>query len=131
MSEVMMILSRNADRPPGLPNPGGEVVQEVAGLEVGGAETHSLAEVTLPPGGFSAAHYHKVAEESYLILSGEALLVVDAQRIPLSAGDAVVIQPPEVHQITNPGEGDLVFLAVCVPAWQPGDSYPADEMEKE
>jgi mannose-6-phosphate isomerase-like protein (cupin superfamily) len=122
-----MILSKNKNRPPSLHNPGGEVVQEITGLAVGDVTSHSLAEVQLPPGGFSTAHYHKAAEESYLILSGEALLVVEGQEIHLTPGDAVVIQPPEVHKISNPGEAKLVFLAVCVPAWQPEDSYPAEE----
>ncbi|MCB2209782.1 cupin domain-containing protein [bacterium] len=123
-----MILSRIAERPPSLHNPGGEVVQEITGLEVGNVVSHSLAEVRLQSGGTSEAHYHKVAEESYLILEGEAQLLVNGREVHLTPGDAVVIQPPEVHQISNPGDTELVFLAVCVPAWVPDDSYPAEEM---
>jgi hypothetical protein len=38
-------------------------------------------------------------------------------------------RPPSLH---NPGgEKDLVFLTVCAPAWQPGDSYPVEELERE
>jgi mannose-6-phosphate isomerase-like protein (cupin superfamily) len=92
---------------------------------VGGVQSHSLAEVRIPPGGSSSAHYHKRSEESYLILSGQAKLVVDSQERTLKQGDAVLIEPPEVHQISNPFEENLVFLAVCIPAWQPGDSYEA------
>jgi mannose-6-phosphate isomerase-like protein (cupin superfamily) len=35
----------------------------------------------------------------------------------------VLIEPDEVHQIFNPAKENLVFLAVCVPAWQPEDSF--------
>ncbi|MDY6874161.1 MAG: cupin domain-containing protein [Chloroflexota bacterium] len=126
-----MILSKIENRPPNRHHPGGEVVQEITGLAVGDVASHSLAEVRFPSGGFSEAHYHKISEESCLILAGEARLIVDDREFHLAWGDAVVIQPLEVHQISNPGEKELVFLAVCVPARTPDDSFPAEEMGRE
>jgi mannose-6-phosphate isomerase-like protein (cupin superfamily) len=61
-----------------------------------------------------------------LILSGLASMQIDQAQFELDAGEAVLIEPLEVHQISNPGNEALTFLAVCVPAWHPGDSFPAD-----
>jgi mannose-6-phosphate isomerase-like protein (cupin superfamily) len=107
-------------------NPHGEAVQEILGLQAGGVQSHSLARMTIAPGKSSLPHFHKESEESYLILSGKAKLVIDAKSFELSPGDAVLIEPDEVHQIFNPAKQDLVFLAVCVPAWQPEDSFNAE-----
>lgn len=118
-----MFLSKPNSRPPELTNPEGEIVQELLGLQVGKAQSHSLAEVTIPPGKSSTAHYHRQSEESYLILSGEGTLIVNQVSYPLTPGDAVLIQPLEIHQLFNAGPAALVFIAVCVRAWQPDDSF--------
>jgi mannose-6-phosphate isomerase-like protein (cupin superfamily) len=105
--------------------PHGEIIYELVGrsAEHGGAQAHSLAHVVLPPGKASLAHFHHVSEESYYILKGQARMVIDGQECLLSPGDACLLSPRQVHQIFNDGETDLEFLAVCVPAWQPGDSF--------
>jgi mannose-6-phosphate isomerase-like protein (cupin superfamily) len=82
--------------------------------------------VTIAPGKSSLPHFHKESEESYLILSGKAELAIGSAQFELSAGEAALIEPNETHQITNPGPGELVFLAVCVPAWRPEDSFEVE-----
>lgn len=121
-----MHISRKSDVPEKLYTPDGEIIQEILGLAAGGAESHSLAKITLPPGNGSARHFHKKSEESYLILSGIASLEIDDQKFTLSAGEAVLIEANEIHQISNKDDQDLIFLAVCVPAWHPDDSFDVD-----
>jgi mannose-6-phosphate isomerase-like protein (cupin superfamily) len=121
-----MIITKITDYPARLGDVTGESVQELLGLQAGGASSHSLALVTIKPGKSSAPHFHKKSEESYLILSGLASMQIDQAQFELDAGEAVLIEPLEVHQISNPGNEALTFLAVCVPAWHPGDSFPAD-----
>lgn len=104
----------------------GEIVRELSGNAAGGSQAHSLAQIVIPPGKASLKHYHPVAEESYYILSGSARMEVDGQSTTLGHGDAVAIAPPSVHQIFNVGEVDLVFLAVCAPAWTPDISIFLD-----
>ena len=104
----------------------GESVQELLGLQAGGATSHSLALVTIQPGKSSAPHFHKNSDESYLILSGIASMHIDQAQFELEAGEAVLIEPMEVHQIFNHKDEALTFLAVCVPAWHPDDSFAAD-----
>ncbi len=121
-----MITSKKQDYPSPIHNPSGESVQELLGIQAGGVRGHSLARIVIPPGKSAEPHFHKHSEESYLILSGRAVLRIDQAQFELQAGEAVLIEPMEVHQIANPGDEDLVFLAVCVPAWHPGDSFEAN-----
>lgn len=121
-----MKISRKTDLPNMISNPKGENIQEILGLAAGNAASHSLAEITIPPGNASSQHFHKFSEESYLILSGEAIINIDGQELTLLPGEAVLIEPQEIHQISNRADNDLVFIAVCVPAWSPGDSYDVE-----
>lgn len=121
-----MITIKKQDYPSIIQNPSGESVQELLGIRAGGVHSHSLARIVIPPGNSADPHFHKHSEESYLILSGRAALHIDQIEFELHTGEAVLIEPMEVHQISNPGDKDLVFLAVCIPAWQPGDSFEAD-----
>ena len=52
-------------------------------------------------------------------------MVVDGQTFTLCPGQACLIEIGETHQIFNPGQSDLEFLAVCAPAWTPADSFEA------
>lgn len=106
--------------------PHGEAVQELIGRAAGGSAAYSLAQITLPPGAASLKHYHPIAEECYHVLSGTGHIEIDGMAAPLGPGDAVAILPGQIHQITNTGETDLIFLAVCVPAWTPDNSLFVD-----
>ena len=108
-------------------SPHGEIVYELMGHATGGTVQHSLAHIELPPGKASRKHSHPVAEESYYILQGAARLVLDGETYTLTAGQAVAITPPSVHQIFNDGPDALHFLAICVPAWTPNNSDYLDE----
>jgi len=125
-----MYIAKQPSFPREIINPEGEILQEIFGVNAGGIENHSLAKVTLPPGKKSIPHYHKISTESYMILSGTATLDIEQQPATLTAGEAVLIAPFEVHQIMNQTNTDVVFLAVCVPAWEPCDSYEISGAEE-
>jgi len=122
-----MKISRKTDLPKMISNPKGEDIQEILGLAAGNVSSHSLAEITIRPGCASSPHFHKFSEESYLILSGEATIRIDDQIFTLKPGEAVLIEPREIHQISNQKDEDLLFIAVCVPAWSPADSFDIEE----
>ena len=124
-----MKLTKQADLPGILHNPDGESIQEVLGMVAGQVTSHSLAQITIAPGKASSPHFHEHSEESYFILSGEASLEIDHQKISLLPGEAILIEPYEVHKISNQSNQDLVFIAVCVPAWSPDDSFDADKSD--
>jgi len=108
-----------------LETPSGEVIYELVGKGEGVEPTpnHSLARIVIPRGKSSSAHFHKLSQETYYILEGEGRMTVDGETHTLHPGQACLIEPEEVHQVANHGVYDLVFLAVCVPAWDPDDSY--------
>jgi mannose-6-phosphate isomerase-like protein (cupin superfamily) len=119
-----MHVARKTDLPEPIENSSGEQIWELIGLREnsGGATTHSVALVTLPHGKSSDNHYHRISDESYYILSGQARMTIDDQEFDLLPGDACFIAHRERHQIWNAGQGDLEFIAVCVPAWEAHDS---------
>lgn len=121
-----MIITKKTDYPEAIISASGEVIQEFIGIQAGTVKSHSLARVTIEPGKSSLLHYHKISDESYLILFGTATMQINGVELTLHPWEAVLIQPMDVHQIFNHGDDDLVFLAACVPAWQPDDSFDAD-----
>ena len=110
-----------------LVTPTGEIIAEMIGKAVGDNANHSLARIVIPPGKSSNLHYHKVTEETYFILKGEAGMQVNGERVHLIPGQACYLAPGDVHQIQNDGEADLVFLAFCAPAWVPEDSFEVED----
>jgi mannose-6-phosphate isomerase-like protein (cupin superfamily) len=123
-----MHIRQVTDIPQPLRSPLGEIVYELVGAAPGSGSTnkHSLAYIILPPGGRSSHHYHQVSEESYYIMSGQGQMIIDGEIFTLSTGQACLIKPPSHHEFTNNGDVDLVFLAVCTPAWTLSDSFPVE-----
>lgn len=118
---MRVVQSKDISEP--LITPSGEIISELIGRGSGGQPNHSLARIVIPPGKSSVPHFHKVSQETYFILEGNGLIQVDGKEFSLTPGQACFIEPEEIHQIKNQGEEDLVFLAVCVPAWVPEDSF--------
>jgi mannose-6-phosphate isomerase-like protein (cupin superfamily) len=82
--------------------------------------------VVLPPGKASPAHFHKVSEETYYLLTGEARMRIEDVTRTVRPGDACLIMPREAHEIRNIGSHDLEFIAVSGPAWAPEDTFSAE-----
>ncbi len=68
--------------------------------------------VRCEPGWRNEPHDH---EEIYILLEGEATVVVDGDALELAAGDAVWIPPGATRQIRN-GDGERSFVLVSAPA---------------
>lgn len=63
---------------------------------------------------------HKLIDtvERYVIIEGEGIVEVDEEVTKSVVANDVVIIPKQCTQrITNTGEVDLVFLAICTPAF--------------
>jgi mannose-6-phosphate isomerase-like protein (cupin superfamily) len=61
-----------------------------------------------------AAHYHEDMQEIFIILQGEAHLTAGTQAVVLRRGDAVRIDPREVHRMSNPGAEDVEYVVVGI-----------------
>ncbi len=123
------LVSKIENRSPKVTSPGGEILREVPGNQVSRIKSHRLTEVTILPGMSSKTHFHKISDDSYLIFSGEAELHNNQGQINLKAGDSMLIQPGESHQIINHSQEDLDFLVTWAPAWQPDDNFPTHKDE--
>jgi diguanylate cyclase (GGDEF)-like protein len=83
---------------------------------------HSLAEASLPPGGATQRHHHRVSEEFYFLVEGEGVMEIDGETRAVGPGDTVLIPPGTRHQITA-GDAGLRFLCTCAPPYSHEDTY--------
>ncbi len=60
------------------------------------------------------AHYHEDMEEIFLILKGQAKILVNGEEAEMGEGEAVILLPREIHQMKNVGGEDLEYLAVGI-----------------
>ncbi len=109
--------------------PSGEHVYEMIGrpMQLGGSTKQSLGYVVIPPNCSSRPHYHPNAEETYYILKGKGRIIINGAEHNVLSGDAILISPPEKHQIFCAGNDNLEFIVVCAPPWEPSNSVYLDE----
>ena len=82
-------------------------------------EALSIARARVEPGVTTA--FHKVIDiaERYVILEGEGVVELEGQDAQsVGVGDIVLIPPGAEQRITNTGEIDLIFLALCTPRFR-------------
>ncbi len=76
----------------------------------------SIARARVEPGVTTRLHALDQAEERYVILSGAGR--VEIGNVPptdVGMGDVVIIPANTPQRITNTGDTDLVFYAICTP----------------
>lgn len=82
--------------------------------------TASIAQARVEPGITTAWHRLKNTIERYVIISGTGLAEIgDAAPRTVNAGDVVHIAAMQRQRITNIGDDDLIFLAICTPRFLP------------
>lgn len=80
----------------------------------------SIARARVAPGVTTRWHALNGVTERYLILSGIGEVEVGAEAPErVRAGDVVVIPPGVRQRITNAGDEDLLFYAICTPRFTP------------
>lgn len=76
----------------------------------------SIAQARVAPGKTTRWHRLHNTTERYVIVSGTGSVEVgDLAAQTVHAGDCVIIPPLVQQRITNIGNDDLVFLAICSP----------------
>ncbi len=71
---------------------------------------HTLQIVTNPAGKTLRAHFHKKQTEVGYVLDGQATWTVNGKTYEMKPGDAVIIEPNDVHEIANPYNVDCHIL---------------------
>lgn len=84
----------------------------------------------LGPGQPMSMYHWEADQEDFLVLSGEALLIVEGEERPLRQWDFVHTPVGVPHTIVGAGEGPAAILAIGAREHQEGDDwggYPVDE----
>jgi mannose-6-phosphate isomerase-like protein (cupin superfamily) len=74
-----------------------------------------MGHVTIFPGGKVPEHDHE-QEEVYTVLEGRGEMIVNGERKPIEAVEAVYMPPKVKHTLINTGDTDLVMIFVYSPA---------------
>jgi uncharacterized cupin superfamily protein len=85
------------------------------------------------PGEANAVYHWETEQEDFLVLHGEALLIVEGQERPLKQWDFVHCPPETRHVFVGAGEGPCVFLAASSRQFQkdgPWGYYTVDEASR-
>ena len=75
----------------------------------------SVIEERVPPGDSDARHYHRVAQQFFYVLAGEATLEVAGDIHNLSSGQGLAVPATVPHQLSNQSTDVLRFLVVSQP----------------
>jgi mannose-6-phosphate isomerase-like protein (cupin superfamily) len=100
----------------------GSEIREWAGRVSAPAQNQSLAEATIPVGGATTAHYHRLSEELYLVAAGRGRLLLDGEERIISVGDCVLIPPGAPHKLFNVGGEPLRIVCACAPPYSDEDT---------
>jgi mannose-6-phosphate isomerase-like protein (cupin superfamily) len=85
-----------------------------------GDEYVSIARARVEPGITTAWHKLKGVAERYIIISGQGRVEInDLDPIDVFESDVVRIPEDTPQRITNTGQIDLIFFAVCSPRFLP------------
>jgi len=76
---------------------------------------------TYQPKGYVEPHAHRVQEQIYHVLEGEALMELNGERRVVRKHDVIFVPPGVTHAIYNTGLTDLIFIVVTSP---PDDAQP-------
>ena len=76
---------------------------------------------TYQPKGYVEPHSHRVQEQVYHVLEGEALMELGEERRVVRRHDVIFVPPGVRHAIYNTGLSDLTFIVVTSP---PDDAEP-------
>src|SRR5437763_8959128 len=88
----------------------------------------------MQPGEFMAMYHWEADQEDFLVLAGEALLIIEGEERPLRQWDFVHCPPETKHTILGAGDGPCVMLAVGArdrsrgPVW---GGYSVDETARQ
>jgi mannose-6-phosphate isomerase-like protein (cupin superfamily) len=102
---------------------GGAYSKMLVRPEVCGARRIDYRISTYQPRGYVEPHAHRVQEQVYHILEGEALMELDGERRVVRRHDVVFVPPGVRHAIYNTGLVDLTFIVVTSP---PEDAEPGE-----
>ena len=89
----------------------------------------SVARARVEAGRTTRWHRLNAITERYVIIEGRGRAEVGDEARDVQPGDVVVIAPGLAQRITNTGNTDLIFLAICTPRFRPENYSEIPELE--
>ena len=105
----------------------GRIAAERPELEVQHLPQLGFRLQVLEPGKPSTMYHRESAQEGFLILSGECLLIVEGEKRPLKAWDFFHCPPGTTHAFVGAGDGPCVMATVGARFEDGTILYPRDE----
>jgi len=91
---------------------GGRLTRELTDLEQHSFPQVGVTVYVLPPGRPSTMYHAESDQESFLVLQGECLLIVEGQERRLRAWDFFYCAPQTKHSFVGAGDGPCVIVMV-------------------
>ncbi|RKX83098.1 MAG: cupin domain-containing protein [Spirochaetes bacterium] len=76
-----------------------------------GWDSHVMRMFTLGKDGYSPKHSHPWKHIVYIV-KGEGVILIDNIEYPVSADSVAVVPGDTVHQFSQKGEGEFVFMCI-------------------
>jgi mannose-6-phosphate isomerase-like protein (cupin superfamily) len=71
-------------------------------------------------------HRHERTHEWYVVLEGEALIILGDDEVRVGKDTLIYIKPRTPHRARKMGEGKLRILVITYPAWTEEDHHEID-----
>ena len=75
----------------------------------------SVIEEQMRPGTSELLHYHRVAQQFFYMLSGEAVMEIGGRGFRMAAGEGLHVPPGTLHRIRNESDDVIRFLVISQP----------------
>lgn len=70
----------------------------------------------MPVGTSEKLHYHKVAEQFFYMLKGEAIFRINEEKFWVRQGESISIEAGSKHCISNESAEEIEFLVISNPS---------------
>ena len=75
----------------------------------------SVIQERVPPGGAEVRHYHGQAHQFFFVLSGEATLEIENEKVVLGPQQGLSVPPKVPHRLLNEAGQEVSFIVVSSP----------------
>lgn len=87
------------------------------------AEEYKCKKISVDPGAQLSYQTHKHRDEHWIIISGQAEIILEDQQISKKSGEYIFIEREKKHRIKNVGANELIFIEV-----QTGNYFGEDDI---
>jgi len=76
----------------------------------------------LPGGSSFRRHYHEDMQEVFVLISGHVGMTVGERTVQMTAGDTVIVDPHEIHEMENLQQSDAEYIVFGVSSGRGGQT---------